>query len=122
VRESIGGFNQEIRHFRGSRDQGSGILEAMGDREQVIASANVLAVRADLRAVILVEGRSDQMAVEALAERRERDLAADGVFVVPIGGATNIGHFLEVFGPGGAGVRLAGLCDVGEEAAFRRAL
>jgi predicted ATP-dependent endonuclease of OLD family len=43
------------------------------------------------RAVILVEGVSDQRAVEAVAERRRRDLAAEGVAVVPIGGAQAIG-------------------------------
>ena len=39
-----------------------------------------------------------------------------------MGGATNIGHFLDLFGPRGFGVRLAGLCDEGEEPAFRRGL
>jgi hypothetical protein len=73
-------------------------------------------------AVILVEGVSDQAAIEALAVRRGRDLGREGVFVVPMGGATNIGHFLDLFGPRGLGVRLAGLCDEGEEADFRRGL
>jgi hypothetical protein len=74
------------------------------------------------RAVVLVEGISDRNAVEALAERRSRNLAAEGVAVVPIGGAQAIGGFLERFGPRGLDVRLAGLCDVGEERHFRRAL
>lgn len=39
------------------------------------------------RAVILVEGWSDQAALEALARRRGRDLLAEGVVVMPIGGA-----------------------------------
>jgi hypothetical protein len=73
-------------------------------------------------AVILVEGVSDQAAIESLAVRRGRDLGGEGVFVVPMGGATNIGHFLDLFGPRGLGVRLAGLCDEGEEADFRRGL
>jgi hypothetical protein len=73
-------------------------------------------------AVVLVEGMSDQSALATLAGRRGRDLSGEGVFVVPMGGATNIGHFLEVFGPRGFGVRLAGLCDEGEEPAFRRGL
>ena len=73
-------------------------------------------------AVILVEGLSDQAAVCALAARRGRDLDTEGVFVVPIGGATNIGHFLDLFGPRGLGVALAGLCDEGEEGDFRRGL
>jgi hypothetical protein len=74
------------------------------------------------RAVILVEGVSDRVAVEALAERRGRDLAAEGVAVVPMGGAQAIGKALEQFGPRGLDVRLAGLCDAGEEGEFRRAL
>jgi hypothetical protein len=73
-------------------------------------------------AVVLVEGMSDQAAVQTLAERSGRDLRADGVFVVPMGGATNVGHFVGLFGPGGFGVRLAGLCDQGEERDFRRGL
>jgi predicted ATP-dependent endonuclease of OLD family len=47
------------------------------------------------RTVVLVEGASDQRALEALAERRGRDLAAEGVSVVPIGGSKNIGRFLD---------------------------
>jgi hypothetical protein len=74
------------------------------------------------RAVVLVEGVSDQGALEALAERRGRNLAAEGVSIVPIGGAQAIGRFLDVFGPRGLGVRLAGLCDAAEEADFRRGL
>ena len=74
------------------------------------------------RSVVLVEGASDQRALEALAERRGRDLAANRVAVVAMGGAQAIGEFLERFGPSGLDVRLAGLCDAGEEGHFRRAL
>ena len=73
-----------------------------------------------MRAVVLVEGISDRVALEALAERRGRDLAAEGVSIVPMGGAQAIGRFLEHFS--GLDVALAGLCDAGEEADFRRAL
>ena len=73
-------------------------------------------------AVVLVEGPSDASALLTLAARSGRNLAADGVFVVPMGGATNIGHFLARFGPHGFGVRLAGLCDEAEEGDFRRGL
>jgi hypothetical protein len=73
-------------------------------------------------AVVLVEGLSDRAAVEALAARRGRDLRADGVFTVPMGGATNLGHFLDLLGPRGRGVRLAGLCDAAEAPGFRRAM
>ena len=72
--------------------------------------------------VVLVEGTSDRVAVEALAQRRERNLAAEGISVVPIGGAQAVGRFLERFGPRGLDLRLAGLCDAAEEADFRRAL
>jgi hypothetical protein len=74
------------------------------------------------RAVVLVEGVSDQHAVVALAERRGRDLDAESVSVLPMGGAQAIGAFLERFGPRGFDVKLAGLCDAGEEDDFRRGL
>ena len=76
----------------------------------------------DARAVVLVEGISDQRALEALAERRGRDLDAEGISIVPIGGAQAIGRFLHLFGPQGLDVRLAGLCDAAEENDFRRGL
>ena len=74
------------------------------------------------RAAVLVEGVSDQRALQALARRRGRDLDAEGVSIVPMGGAQAIGNFLDRLGPRGLNVRLAGLCDAGEEAEFRRAL
>jgi hypothetical protein len=73
-------------------------------------------------AVILVEGVSDKAALEALAERRGRNLTAERVSVVPIGGAQAIGRFLDLYGPRGSNLRLAGLCDAGEEEEFRRGL
>ena len=75
-----------------------------------------------VRAVVLVEGVSDQRAVEALARRRGRDLDAERIAIVPMGGATNIGHFLRRLGARSPNVRVAGLCDVGEEGDFRRRL
>jgi hypothetical protein len=74
------------------------------------------------RAVLLVEGVSDQLALEALAARRGRDLGAESIAIVPMGGAQNLGSFLDQFGPQGLDARLAGLCDVAQEAYFRRAL
>jgi hypothetical protein len=74
---------------------------------------------ADPRAVLLVEGRSDERALTTLAARRGLDLSAAGVRIVPMGGATNIGHYLRWYGPG---VRVGGLCDAREEPHFRRAL
>jgi hypothetical protein len=76
----------------------------------------------DVHVVVLVEGLSDQAAVEALALRRGRDLDAEGIAVVPMGGAQAIGRFLDRFGPRGLDVGLAGLCDAAEEDDFRRGL
>jgi hypothetical protein len=74
------------------------------------------------RTVVLVEGVSDQRALEALARRRGRNLEAERASIVPIGGTKNIGSFLDVFGPKGFDVRLAGLCDAAEEGDFQRGL
>jgi hypothetical protein len=87
-----------------------------------VAAANPLASGVDIRAVVLVEGISDQVALKALAERRGRTLDTEGISIVPMGGATNIGRFLDLFGPRGLDVRLAGLCDAAEEGDFRRGL
>jgi hypothetical protein len=100
------------------------VTEAAGGSSAalVAAAAHAQAAQSGAGAVVLVEGMSDQSALATLAVRRGRDLAGEGVFIVPMGGATNIGHFLAVFGPQGFGVRLAGLCDQGEEQDVRRAL
>jgi OLD-like protein len=76
----------------------------------------------DRRAVVLVEGESDREAVLAVAELRGRDLDADGVAVLAMGGITNIGHFLDRLGVPGSGVVVAGLYDAGEEHHVRRHL
>jgi predicted ATP-dependent endonuclease of OLD family len=72
------------------------------------------------RTVVLVEGTSDQLALEALAKRRDRNLDAEGGSVVPMGGAHNIGSFLALFGPRGLDVRPADLCDTGLTRQARR--
>jgi len=74
------------------------------------------------RTVVLVEGISDQLALEALAERRGRNLDAEGISILPIGGSKNIGRFLDLFGPQGSDLRLAGLYDAAEEGDFQRGL
>ena len=74
------------------------------------------------RAAILVEGWSDQAALETLARRRGGNLLAEGVVVVPIGGATNMGKFVQALGPQGLDVRLAALYDASEERHIRRSL
>src|SRR6266566_412192 len=71
-----------------------------------------------LRGAVLVEGTSDRGAVETLARRRGRDLQAEGVAIVPMGGYGNLPRLLGQY----RDVRLAGLYDVGEERHFLRAL
>jgi hypothetical protein len=88
----------------------------------LVAARRALAGGDGPLAVVLVEGFSDQSALETLAERRGRDLRAERISVVPIGGAQAIGQFLGLFGPRGLDVRLAGICDAGEEGDFRRGL
>jgi hypothetical protein len=97
-------------------------LRALDSQRSVATRSASLLDRDDPRAVVLVEGLSDQVALEALAERRGRNLDAEGVAIVPIGGAQAIGSFLDLFGPRGLDVRLAGLCDAAEESHFRRGL
>jgi hypothetical protein len=72
--------------------------------------------------IVLVEGISDQAAIDTLAKRFGRDLEKEDITTVPIGGATKIWPFLEVLGPRMSKVKLAGLYDIGEERHFRRAL
>ena len=72
----------------------------------------------ELRGVVLVEGTSDRSAVETLARRRGRDLRAEGLAVVPMGGYGNLPRLLEQY----RDLQLAGLYDVGEEPYFLRAL
>ncbi len=75
-----------------------------------------------LRAVVLVEGESDRVALHTLADRRGRDLAAEGIDVVAMGGITNTRAFASHYGPRGLGVALAGLYDAPEEAKLQHGL
>ena len=94
----------------------------MGIVPVVPAVEHAFAPGAGARAVVLVEGISDRIALETLASRRGRDLDPEGVAVVAIGGAQAIGRHLDLYGPRGLGLTLAGLCDAGEEREFRRGL
>ncbi|MGY1577462.1 TOPRIM nucleotidyl transferase/hydrolase domain-containing protein [Streptomyces sp. MN13] len=84
--------------------------------------AHELAARLSVRTVVLLEGPSDVAAVDALAAGRGRDLAAEGVCVLPIGGAMSVGRFTQLLGPPGLGLRLTGLCDEAERRYYARAL
>jgi hypothetical protein len=84
------------------------------------ATTRALAKVGDSNAVVLVEGISDQIALETLAMRRGRDLDAERVVILPLGGAQAIARHLPALTL--KQVRLAGLCDVAEEEIFRRGL
>lgn len=86
------------------------------------SAARQLSIEPGVRAAVLVEGASDQAAVEALAFRFGRDLDAEGIAVISMGGVTNIAKFTAILGPDGLGLTLAGLCDAGEAHYFQRAL
>ncbi|MET9605909.1 TOPRIM nucleotidyl transferase/hydrolase domain-containing protein [Streptomyces sp. NPDC006512] len=82
--------------------------------------AHELAGRLTVHTVVLLEGLSDAAAVDALAGARGRDLAAEGVCVMPMGGAMNVGRFTRVLGPAGLDLRLTGLCDEAERPFYAR--
>ena len=93
-----------------------------GPDAQLAATATALATIESARCVVVVEGISDQIALDALAARCGRDLGAEGVVIVPVGGAHAITRYLVRFGPEGAGLAVTGMCDAGEEDIVRRAL
>ncbi|WP_328425108.1 ATP-dependent endonuclease [Micromonospora sp. NBC_00389] len=99
-----------------------GAWAAGGTDAAAAATAARELARDGLATVVLVEGVSDQCAVEALAARRDRDLADEGVCVVPIGGAMSVGRFLRLVGAQGLALTVRGLCDEAEESYFRRGL
>lgn len=92
-----------------------------GPAAAIRATAHALAKVDNAAAVVLVEGISDQIALGTAAVARGRDLDAERVVIVPIGGAHAIGRVLTRLGPLGTR-RLAGLCDLDEEEVFRRGL
>src|ERR1700759_3426155 len=105
-------------------DDGEGLLAGYvtGPAAATEATTMALARAGAGRAVVLVGGVTDQTPVETVAVRRGRDLAADGIVVLPSGGAHGVAHYLRRFGPEGTGARLAGLCDAGEAHIVRRGL
>jgi hypothetical protein len=75
-----------------------------------------------LRTVVLVEGQSDRTALQTLAQMLDRDLTAEGVDVVAMGGITNTRAFALQYGPRGLGVPLVGLYDAADQAKLQRGL
>ena len=95
---------------------------ASGPDAPIRAEADALERLNSARWAILVEGISDQIALETLAGRQGRNLQDEEVVIVPMGGAHAIARYVALLGPGGADLKLAGLCDVAEEPFYRRAL
>jgi Overcoming lysogenization defect protein-like, TOPRIM domain len=89
------------------------VLAAVTQRATLCAMTSMAPV------VIAVEGVSDRVVLELLARRRGRDLAAEGIEIVPIGGAHAISRFVSELPPRTA---VRGLCDANEAYLLRRVL
>lgn len=115
---------QRVPEMIRGREVGRDVLEGYvsGPDATTRATVRAMARVAGSRAVVLVEGISDQIALETLALRRGRDLGADGVVILPVGGAHAMAAHLKRLGPEGADLRLAGLCDANEEDVVCRGL
>jgi hypothetical protein len=70
----------------------------------------------DATTFVLLEGRSDAAAVRTLAARL--GVSLEGVSIVDLGGVTNVGRVAREL----SGSRVTGMCDVGEERFFAKAL
>jgi hypothetical protein len=102
-----------------------GTAKPTGDwlaNQPTLASAGAADPGEGPRAVVLVEGASDRRALETLASRRGIDPNAHGIAIVAMGGASNISRFLQLFGPRGHDLTLAGLFDAAQIGDIRRGL
>jgi predicted ATP-dependent endonuclease of OLD family len=68
--------------------------------------------------VVLVEGDSDEIALETLATRLGRDLAAEGVELISMRGVTNVGAYLQRFA---TNLSVVVMCDERESKSVVRA-
>ncbi|MEV0910208.1 TOPRIM nucleotidyl transferase/hydrolase domain-containing protein [Streptomyces hokutonensis] len=110
----------------------TGEMERFREAVAVWAAAGALgdparesAAELGVRVAVLLEGPSDVAAVDALATARGRDLAAEGICVLSMGGAMNVGRYARLLGQSpsglGLGLRLTGLCDERERPYYARA-
>ncbi len=88
------------------------IAEATSDRQTAT----------DVRAVVLVEGRSDRAALDTAALLLGRDLAAERVAVVAMDGVTNLVRCAATAAAVAPGVPVVALVDAAEDRWVRRAL
>lgn len=93
-----------------------------GPDAPVRATAHALTKIDRATTLVLVEGVSDQIAVETAAAASGRDLDAERIVVVPIGGAHATGRFLADLRPVRPQLRIVGLCDLPEVDIVRRGL
>jgi hypothetical protein len=87
-----------------------------------IADAIACVTQARARTALLVEGWSDEAALEAWAARCRMRLADRAVVVLPVGGITNMTKFATALNAHHAGLRLGGLYDASEERLALRGL
>lgn len=92
-----------------------------GPDAPVEATAAALEQVDSARCVVLVEGISDRMALDALAARTGLDVTAEAIVIVPIGGAHAATKYLARF-TAEPDLRVVGICDEGEEQFIRDGL
>jgi hypothetical protein len=96
------------------------VTDAVAPQLEPLARLAESVADASIRTVVLVEGRSDQAAVEAVAERCGLDPAASGFLVAPMQGASNLGRFLDFLGS--IDLRVLVLGDAAEAPGMHRCL
>lgn len=94
----------------------------LGPDATVRALRAAWAAIAEARSVVLVEGVSDQVALDATARALDLDLGAARTLVMPIGGAQAVERTVAELDTRRGDLRLVGLCDIGEASFFRRTL
>jgi len=87
-----------------------------------VSEALDIVARDKARSAILVEGWSDQAAVETWARTSAVDLPGNAVVVLPVGGITNMGKFLSALRAPGLAMKVSGLYDASEQALTLRCL
>ena len=114
------------RQFKNAAVQSDGSSESLTpvalELSRAAASGSLFASGMELarraadgnQTVVLVEGISDQLALNALVGRLGWDAQAEGIAIVAMGGAT-ISAFPGSARPPRVNVQMAGLCDRGEK-------
>lgn len=91
-----------------------------GPGATIRATDEALGRACDASSIILVEGISDQIALETMADRLGRDLRSDAVVVLPIGGAHAVRNLVAEIGDRD-GLRMSGVVDEAEAELFAAA-